>query len=115
MASLADESRYEDREVGISAGQDTVHRARRRDFFSPRSAKADVWCWIPLCRNLKGALTAACLPIVVVFVVEEFFGVMKCVDSGLSVVEVRRRDPFGVASGVGTGGPAFSASLLSIP
>lgn len=32
MASFADSSRYEDREVEISAGQDTAYRARNRHF-----------------------------------------------------------------------------------
>jgi hypothetical protein len=27
--------------------------------------------------------------------------------AGLPIIQVRRRDPFGVASGVGAGGPAF--------
>src|ERR1700747_241554 len=54
------------------------------------------------------------LPLVVVFVgAEEFFGVPVGVGSGLAAVEMRRRDPVGVASGGGAGGPAiFGESIV---
>src|SRR4051794_31001095 len=51
--------------------------------------------------------------VIVVFAVpEQFFGVVECVDSWLSSVEVWWGDPFGLAVGVGAGGPALFGELV---
>src|ERR1700735_415624 len=64
------------------------------------------------CRFATRCAEPAGFGVVFVLFAKQLFGMMERVRSGLPVIQVRRRDPFGVALAIFAGGPALFGEFV---